>query len=164
MRVFRFTVRLLIFLVFISCKGFSQETEQEKYAALKNVIDTKDFRFIPQAATTAKGNTVTMDPGYLLKLLNDSLVVDLPYFESGYTVAFGAADDIVKFNSKQFTYSAETTKKGGWNIIFIPKDDIKIRRIHLNITREGYCTMQLNIVNKPPITYSGVMGDNFSRQ
>lgn len=157
MRTSWFLVFPLILLFYF--RGIAQNSEQEKYEALKSIINNKDFRFIPQSATTMKGNTLPVDPGYELKLMTDSLSVDLPFFGAGYDTNFGAGDE-VKFNTKEYAYSMEPTKKGGWIINIIPKDDSKISRIYMNITQAGYCTLQLKISSQQHISYYGAMGDN----
>jgi len=163
MQSYKFSGLILPLMMIICLKGLSQATDQEKSESLKTIIGNKDFRFLPQSATTMKGNTSQLDPGYELKLMADSISVDLPFFEEGYSVAFGSNDDKVKFNSKQFTYSAEATKKGGWNITIIPKKDPKINKIYLNILPTGYGTLRLYISSKEPMSYYGAIGDNISK-
>ena len=157
MRASKFTM-LPLLLVFC-LHGLAQNSDQEKYEALKSIINNKDFRFLPQSATTTKGNTLPVDPGFELKIMTDSLIVDLPFFGTGYDTNFGSNDE-VKINTKEYTYSAETTKKGGWSITIVPKDKSKFERIYMNITSAGYCTMQLKISSQQHISYYGAMGDN----
>lgn len=152
---------ILYVLIGISTHGVAQNTPQETTENIKTIIDNKDFRFIPQSATTSKGNTLAVDPGSLVKILNDSVYVDLPVFETSYTTNFGQSENEIKYQSKKFSYQAGSTDKG-WTITITPKDETTINRMTMTVTPKGYCTLQLRCRNQQPITYNGVIGDNLS--
>jgi hypothetical protein len=154
---------ILSFLLIFCLQGLTQTKDPDKYDALKTIINNKEYRFVPQSATTSKGNTFPVDPGFQLRMMTDSISVDLPFYETGYETNFGANTDQVKFGTKQFSYTAETTKKGGWNITIVPKDDYKISRINLNIRADGFCTLQLKASSQQHISFYGAIGDNLSQ-
>jgi hypothetical protein len=162
MRGLKISALVFLFPLLFYVKGLAQNTDQENYDALKTVINNKEFRFMAQSANTMKGSTLPVDPGYELKLMTDSLKVDFPYFENGYSANFGTNDDVVKYNSRNFTYSAEMTKKGGWNINIIPKDNTDIKKMSMNISNAGYCTLRINFSHRDPISFYGTIGDNLS--
>ena len=63
MRGFKKLALMFLFALLSTVKGLSQNTDQEKYEALKTVINNKEFRFMPQSANTMKGSTLPVDPG-----------------------------------------------------------------------------------------------------
>jgi hypothetical protein len=163
MRPIKISLIALPLLTLFCFSGITQNIDSEKYDALKSIINNKEYRFVPQSATTSKGNTFPVDPGFQLRMMTDSLSVDLPFYETGYETNFGANTDQVKFGTRKFSYTSETTKKGGWDIIIIPKDDYKISRINLNIRPDGFCTLQLKVSSQQHISFYGAIGDNLSQ-
>jgi hypothetical protein len=161
MFAFRISKLLLPFLLFSGLNSFGQMTNQENYDALKKVITDRDFCFLPASATTINNN-FPVDPGFKMRLMKDSLNVDLPLFESGYAVNFGSNDDRIKYATKEFTYTSEETKKGGWIITILSKDESRLKKIYINIPPDGHCTFRLYVNNKQPITYYGIIGDNLT--
>ena len=133
-------------------------TDQQKH--LKILIDSKKYGFNAQSATAKKGRTVQLTSGYGLKLNNDSLHVDLPYYGRAYTTSYPASRDDtgIQFNSHDFSYLADTTKKGGWEITIKPKG-AKVSVIYLSISSTGYCTVRISSSDRDPISYYGTIAD-----
>lgn len=150
---------LLPFLTVICLNSFAQsgadQKKQDNYAQLKNLVDSKKFRFHALSATAQKGRTVQLTSGYYLKLNSDSLGVDLPYYGRAYSSDYGSTDVSVQFKTNQFTYSADSVKKGGWDITIVPKNQPKANKIFISITASGYSTVQITSNSRQAVSYYG---------
>jgi hypothetical protein len=163
MPLLKYSRLLTPFLLLICFYGMAQtpaeQKKQEQYAKLKSLIESRQYVFMAQSATSMKGRTVQLSTGYGLKLNKDSLHVDLPYYGRAYSTSYPANNDMgVKVNSHDFSYTADTTKKGGWNVNIKPKK-IDVSYINLSISSGGYCTVRINSSNRDPITYYGTIKD-----
>jgi Domain of unknown function (DUF4251) len=158
---------LLPFLILLSIESVAQNgTDQkklDKQVQLKSMIDSKHFQFHALSATSMKGKTVQLTSEYSLKLNKDSLNVDLPYYGRSYTADYPGTDVSVRFKSNQFTYSSDSTKKGGWEITIIPKNESKANKIYMAVTSSGYCTVNINSNTRQSISYYGYIKDYDAR-
>jgi hypothetical protein len=159
----RFSKYLFAFLpvfILMSMRGSAQQTDQEKRDAIKALVGSKDFNFIAQSATTMKGNTIELTSDYGIKIMTDSISADLPFFGTAYEANFGGSDGGIKLNTRQFNYKADSTKKGAWNIDIVPTGSSKVKRIFINVTPAGYCTVRVSTADQQPISYYGRLSDN----
>ena len=158
---FKFSRLLLPLLTIICLQSFAQsgadQKKQDQYAQLKSLIDSKKFRFHALSATSMKGMTRQLTSEYFLKLNNDSLSVDLPYFGRSFITNYPPTDLGVQFNSNQFSYVSDTSKKGGWNITIVPKNEPNASKINMFITTSGYCTVRVSTNSREPISYYGTI-------
>jgi Domain of unknown function (DUF4251) len=152
---------LLPFLVMISVfsKGQSGTTsgKQDQTAQLKNLIDSRRFSFHAISATSMKGMTKHLTGEYFLKVSKDSLQADLPYYGRSFNTSYPPTDLSVQFNTTDFTYVADSAKKGGWSITIVPKNENSANKIYLSVTSTGYCTVQVNSNSRQPISYYGTI-------
>jgi|SRR5450631_2453807 hypothetical protein len=137
----------------------ADQKKQENIAKLKSLVDAHQYRINAQSATTMKGRTIQLSYGYNLKINQDSLNVDLPYYGRAYNANYGSTDNGIKFKSTDFTYVADTAKKGGWEITIKPNKETRVNNIYLSITPSGYCTIRLNSTDREPISYYGTISE-----
>ncbi len=152
-----FRVLVLSFLVVLSFQSNAQETAAaNKRILLKQAIDSKRFVFQAQSARSAKGKTVTLTGGYHFILVGDSLAMDLPYYGKSYTsTTYGESDLSNRFQSTHFSYTADTTKKGGWQIKILPVNESKASRIYLSVESNGSCSLNVQSSTRQQISYYG---------
>jgi hypothetical protein len=162
MSTLKFTRLLLPLFLIIQGQGMGQSTADQKkideYNQLKNRIESKKFYFHAQSATTQKGKTIQLTSEYFLKLNNDSLQADLPYYGRAYSAPYSSSDQALGFKTTEFKYSADSTKKGGWNILIEPKN-VSVSKINLSVTSSGYCTMHVISNSRSPISFYGTIHD-----
>jgi hypothetical protein len=155
----------LLTIISLSAGAQSQadQKKQAQYAALKSLIESRQYGFFAQSATSMKGRTIQLSNGYGLKLNKDSLQVDLPYYGRAYSTDYPpSSNQGIQFNSVQFSYVADTVKKGGWDITIKPKNT-KVNAMYLSVSTSGYCTVRVTSSNRDPITYYGTTRENTSR-
>jgi hypothetical protein len=163
MSTLKFTRLLVPLFLIIHGQGMGQSTADQKkideYNQLKNRIESKQFYFHTQSATTQKGKTIQLTSEYFLKLNNDSLQADLPYYGRAYSAPYGSTDQALLFKTTEFKYSADSTKKGGWNILIEPKNVSGISKINMSVTSTGYCTTHIISNTRSAISFYGTIED-----
>jgi hypothetical protein len=155
--------RVLLFSLTINCLQSKAQTSQDQkkkdeYAQLKTRIESKQYSFNALSATTQRGKTIRLTSDYSLKLNNDSLQVDLPYYGRAYSVQYAGTDLALQFNTTQFSYVADSSKKGGWDIsINKPKNSSGVSKINLYVTAGGYCTIRITSNSRDQISFYGAI-------
>ena len=147
-----------------SAQSNADQAKQTSYQKLKHGIDSKQFHFLATSATTAKGKTVQLNPGYFIFIGGDSLTVALPFFGTdNQSSHYGASkeDAGINFHTNQFSYKADSTKKGGWDITLQPQGQKSASKIFLSITSSGSCRTSINSSGRSSITFYGNVLSNF---
>ena len=159
---------LLLFFAIIclhsSAQSNSGQAKQSSYQKLKRGIDSRQFHFLATSATTSKGRTAQLTGGYFIFLGGDSLTVALPFFGTAYHSShYGASreDAGIDFHTHLFSYKADTTKKGGWDITIQPEGQSSASRIYLSIGSTGSCRTSVNSSERSNMTFYGKVLSNF---
>jgi hypothetical protein len=173
MKIYRL---LLPFLTIICLNSSAQSTSDQKkqtadqkkqavYQKLKRGIDAKQFHFLPTQATGSRGRTVHLTGGYFLFMGGDSLTVALPFYgtetQSGGHYGASKEDAGINFHTHKFTYKADTTKKGGWDITIQPEGQSSASRIFLSVSSSGSCRTSINSSGRSTMTFYGNVLSNF---
>jgi hypothetical protein len=140
-----------------TAQSSSDQKKQDEYNQMNSLLNSKKYHFHARSATTMKGKTIQLTSDYGLKMSNDSLMVDLPYYGQAYSSDYGGTDLGIQFNTSQFSYKADSAKKGGWNITIIPKSEPKANKIIMYVSPSGYCTMQVTSNTRQPVSFYGTI-------
>ena len=97
---------------------------------------------------------------YQLKIDKESIDSDLPYYGRAYTATRDPNESGIKFKSKDFAYTTEKKKKGNYVITIKPKDAKDVQSMTLNVTLNGYATLNVNSTNRQPITFYGYIAES----
>lgn len=130
---------------------------QDKSEEVKQLIQSKHFTFRAQSALSSRLGTRQLTSDYDVRLAGDSMATYLPYFGRAYSIPYGTNEGGIRFNSTDFTYQVKERKKGGWEILMVPKDAGDVRQLLLSVTKAGYATLNVTSTNKEPISYNGVI-------
>jgi hypothetical protein len=160
---------LLPFLAIICLQSAAQSksdpAKQSAYQKLKRGIDARQFHFLATSATTSRGKTIQFNGSYFLYVGGDSLVAGLPFFGSANQSAghYGASkeDQGINFRTNKFTYKADSTKKGGWDITIQPENQPSASKISLSISSSGSCRAVVMSPNRSNISFYGNVLSNF---
>jgi len=148
-----------------SAQSISDQAKQSSYQKLKRGIDAKQFHFLATSATGSKGKTVQLTGGYFLFLGGDSLTVSLPFFgtetQSGGHYGASKEDAGINFHTNKFSYKADTTKKGGWDITIQPEGQKSASRIFLSVSSLGSCRTSISSSGRSNMTFYGNVLSNF---
>jgi hypothetical protein len=166
MKIYRLLLPLLtIVCLQSSAQSNSDQAKQTSHQKLKHGIDSKKFHFLATSATGSRGRTAQLTGSYFIFLDGDSLTVALPFFGTSNSSAghYGASseDAGINFHTHKFTYKADTTKKGGWDITFQPQGQSSASKISLSITSTGSCRAIVNSSTRSTMSYLGNVLSNF---
>ncbi|SMC67265.1 DUF4251 domain-containing protein [Pedobacter africanus] len=96
---------------------------------------------------------------YQLTVTKDSVEAYLPYYGRAYTATMNPDDSGIKFKSKNFKYKADKKKKGSWLITINPKDTKDTQSMTLNVSENGYATLNVNSNNRQSISFNGYINE-----
>ena len=148
---------LIMICLYSQAQSGDAAKKQDPAAQLKSLIESKKYWFHPISATSMKGMTRQLTNEYFLKLNNDSLEVDLPFYGRSYSTNYPPTDLSVQFTTTHFSYAADSSKKGGWSITITPKNETTASKINMSITSSGYCTVQVSSNSRQPMSYYGTI-------
>jgi hypothetical protein len=165
MKIYRLLLPFLtIIYLHSSAQSNSDQAKQSSYQKLKHGIDSKQFHFLATSATAVNGGTAQLTGGYFVFLGGDSLTVVLPFFGRAYQSShYGTSreDAGINFHTHQFSYKADTTKKGGWDITIQPNGQSSASRIDLSISSTGTCRTVVISNRRSNMTFYGKVISNF---
>jgi len=148
-------------IAFFSLPTYAQNTKKdkdaEKIAAIKNLVDSQDYVFIPQSAMPMAGRVRQLTPDFELKVTKSSIISYLPYFGRAYTAPIDPTQGGIQFTSKDFEYTATPKNKGGWEVLIKPKDYRDVQQMNLSISSTGYATLQVTSTSRQPISFNGII-------
>lgn len=132
----------------------AQETNE---ATLKTILTTKSFTFKAQSAWPLQGTVIQLNPGFDMKLKNDSINTYLPYFGRSYQASYNSTGGGISFISTKFDYKLKEKSKGGWEIVIKPTDTRDVDQLIYSVSSNGYATLQVTSTNRQAISFYGVI-------
>lgn len=148
---------------------------QTDKAITAKIVATKNFVFVATSAipmnasdinnvlskmngNTGGGSISLTGSGYELKLTPDSVIAYLPYYGRSFTAPIGNDENGIKFTSTNFNYESTKSKKG-WRVTVSIKDTKDSQRLNLNISENGYASLDVSSNTKQSITYNGYIAE-----
>lgn len=151
---FKATSLILLFFSFFVISN-AQESKEDKYTTIKNMVEAKQYIFIAESALPVNGRMRQLSSGYKLELRTDTLISDLPYYGRAYTAPIDPAQGGIQFTSTNFEYTSTPGKKGSWDISIKPKDGKDVNRFSLYISKNGKASLQVTSNNRQAIFFNG---------
>lgn len=145
----RYVSALLPFL-FASMLALGQPT--------KALVDSQNYVFQAQFAEPLRGATHYLTPDYYtIRVTKQKITCNLPYFGRAYIAPTDPTADALQFTTKKFSYKLTPSRKGGWTVLIKPKDDDEIQQVQINISSDGYASLEVVSTNRDPISFNGVV-------
>jgi len=156
---------LLVLLITICCLNVQAQTSKaDKKAAetaqIKALVEKQRYIFIANYAMPMRGDGISLTSTYDITVSKDTITAYLPYFGRAYTSNYGSIDNGIKFTSTKFTYKV-SKRKDNWDIVIVPLDKnsqidaLGVNSMRLNISPDGYASLQVTNTNRDPITFNG---------
>jgi hypothetical protein len=147
---------LISFLLLITASTVSIQAQEKDPAVLQQMIDSMNFVFTARTVFPQIGSSrmLTTDE-YDLRFSGDKVVSFLPYFGRVYSYSPGE-DGGIKFTSTDFNYTVKKTKHGR-RVTISPKDVRDISQMVLDISDNGYATLQVTSNYRQSISYYGIV-------
>jgi len=143
-------------VLLVSCKAKElTQAEQEKYNQLAEQVSSRDLVFVARFANPMNMRTVSLTGNYTLRISEDKIEADLPYFGRAYSAPINPSDGGIRFTSMDFDYLAVPKKGNALEITIKPKDvkDSPVLYLHINATGNSTLSFQDNI--RQSISFSG---------
>lgn len=149
------TFLLVVVAIFLFPQTGLAQHKKDKKAAIKNMVEARNYVFKAQTALPASGSTRQLTSDFDLRVSKDTIISDLPYFGRAYTAPLNPAEGPLRFTSTDFQYMATPKKKGGWDITITPKDLQDPRQLTLTIFDNGTASVVVTSYNRQPISFNG---------
>ena len=161
---FRKGLALLVSILTLTTYAQDSKKEREKAREdkVQSIINSKDFVFIAQTVVPTGGRTIYLNTAYSLRVSNDTLVADLPYFGRAYSAPINTTGGGIKLTSTEFDLKVQPRKKGGWDILITPKDARDVRQLFLTASKSGSASLQVTSNNRQAISFSGFIKETKS--
>jgi hypothetical protein len=131
------------------------QTGSDREAGVKHLVDSENYVFLAKTVIPSGESEHKLATDFSVSITKDRMMVDLPYFGNAHSAQFGSSQDAIQFTSTKFDYTVTPRKKGGWNILILPKDYKSVKQIALTVLPNGYTSLQVNSTNLDPISYNG---------
>lgn len=145
----------LSFMVAVIPVTLSQNSENNKPAIIKNMIDSQNFVFVPNTMIPLRGGSKALTSYYQLGVSKDSLVSYLPFIGRAYNAPILPGENGFDFTSTSFEYKIKNHKRSGWDITIKPKDHVNVQQFILRVFDNGSASLNVISLNRDPVSYSG---------
>ena len=158
-------ILILLMLVTASSAMYAQEKKpkkerrQEQAEKVQKMVEAQDYMFVAQHALPMSMRSISLTSEYDLRVSNDTITAYLPYFGRAYTAPSDPTEGGIKFESKDFSYSLENAKKGGWMAHIVIKDAKRRINMVLSISTSGSASLSVNDDTRQTITFNGYIGE-----
>jgi hypothetical protein len=132
-----------------------ENKQEQKEAAIEQLVKSRQFRFVAQSATTMSGRSIQITYDYGIKFSKDTLQPYLPYYGRSYEASYASSEGGIEFTTQDFAYEMTNDKKGGWNLTFTPNNQRSANKITMYVTTAGYATVQVTSNTRQMISFYG---------
>ena len=140
--------------------GLLQSKEFTFMAERANPTNYDVIRVMNSLPNSNASRLLNLDYGYTLELKKDQIKVELPYFGRMYTPSFSLDDNSFRFTSKIFTVEQKEGKKGAIIYTIVPKDYQNVRRMVLEVYKNGKSYLTVDSNDRQLISYDGYIMEN----
>lgn len=163
-----------LLMMFINSCASTGNIPSEKVASLLN---SGEFTFMAQQANptnydvvnvmnslpgSSSSRMLNLDYGYTVQIRKTELLVELPYFGRMYTPSYDPSKNSYRFTSKDFTINQQAGKKESSVFTIITKDQPNVRRIIMEVFRNGKAFVSIDSNDRQPISYDGYIMENIA--
>jgi Domain of unknown function (DUF4251) len=154
-------ISLVTAIIFFAChQSIAQATEKEQKeaamtAAVKKMIESKHYMFVPQTMLPQSGRARPVTTPYDLRVIQDTISADLPYIGRAYSSDYGSTDNSINFKTTSFQYDQQDGKKGGWRITITPKSIRNVSKFFLDVSTSGFTSLVVSSNTRQQISYNG---------
>ncbi|HTN36771.1 MAG TPA: DUF4251 domain-containing protein [Arachidicoccus sp.] len=96
-----------------------------------------------------------LSPGYYLSLAKDTLKVYLPFFGRAYQANLDSKDNGIEFETTDYKYQFDRNRRGYYNITIQVNNQKSASKFTLNISDDGYGTLQVQSVQRDQMSFYG---------
>lgn len=149
-------IKTYIFSILAACSiSILHAQDRLQGRALQKAIERRSLVFHAQNALPLRGGMIQLnDRGYVLKLMPDSLYAYLPYFGRAYSAPLNPTEGGIHLKTGRYRYQL-SHNKSSWHLALFPSENTTVYRLDLDISSEGYASLQVTPEQRESIGYSG---------
>ncbi|MGI4020503.1 MAG: DUF4251 domain-containing protein [Janthinobacterium lividum] len=166
-RFLAYSTLAVFFLADVQAQNTKAQKKQAKLEAVKKMVDNQNYVFMAQMANPLGWRTIQLNYNYSVVVSKDSIDSYLPYYGRAYVAPINPSDPKetgIQFNSKNFEYANNVSKRNGWDVSIVPHDVKETRRFTLNISEAGYATLNVISNNRQSISFNGYITENVPKK
>jgi polyisoprenoid-binding protein YceI len=148
---------LLIFLALASAAPAVAQPGGDKTATIRSLVESQNYVFTAQTALPMKGRVRNLTTDYALQVGKASIVCYLPYYGQDYVAPVDPTKGPLDFTANKFSYTSTPGKKQGWDVTIQFQDSRDVQRMDLNISADGYASLQVLFLNREAISFNGII-------
>ncbi len=141
-----------------SKKELKKQKAEKEYAATKELINSKNFVFEADWATTQGGKRInlTTNPNFL-KVKGDQVSADMPYFGVAQSaIGYGGGDTGIIFEETPKKYNVEFNDKKTKAVIkFDANNKSESFNVILHVYKNGNASLSISSSKRNSISYDG---------
>lgn len=141
-------------LVSLQCKPVEAARQNPNAEAIKKLLESRMYQFIPQSVQPQAGRSVPINNNYALTIRNDSLSSYLPYFGVAHTAPMNPGKGPLDFTATNFDYTSEAGNQGN-TLISIKLDNQDAQEFNFIVSSSGYATLNVRFNSRQSISYYG---------
>ena len=122
--------------------------------AVRNMIDSQSFVFIPRYVSPTGFRRRDLTPGFDVSVSKDSLISYLPFWGRGYIAPMSPSDVDFDFTSTKFTYAVKPDRRG-WIVTIRPADQTYLRELFFRIFDNSSASLTVSSIDRSFISYDG---------
>ena len=158
-RIFLLVVWMLTLSILANGQELSRNEQRvQKEQEIKQLIDSRQFRFVARAVLPMSGPRIDLTSTYDLEL--DSTMVEawLPFFGRAYHVEYGGRDGGIKFKEEAEKIDVTYNKRKKMYQINMDVDTEKDNyRVRISTGLSGYADVSISSNNRQSISYYGII-------
>ena len=117
-------------------------------------INNDHWKFFADYVNPLYGRARNLTSEYFVSVINNKLVVALPYYGRLNSAAGAMNGNPLDFESTSFNLSKQTRSDGGW-IINIKSPDPEVQSMSFTLFDNGTAQLSITMTNRSGINYSG---------
>lgn len=157
-----------VILILVNSCSTTGSIPSEKVALL---LQSGEFTFMAERANptnyevvnvmnSSSSRMLDLDYGYTIQIKKSELQVELPYFGRMYNPSYDTSKNSYRFTSKEYTVDQQAGKKGSTVYTIQTSDQPNIRRIIMEVFKNGKAYVSIDSNDRAPITYDGYIMEN----
>lgn len=169
--IFKIISTGILMILMNSCASQSSITPEH----VSELLNKGEFTFMAERANPTGSDVVNimnslpnstssqilnLDYGYTMEIKKNELTLTLPYFGRMYTPNYDNTKNSYRLTSKDFTMTHSSGKKGSTLYTILPKDQQNIRRIMLDVYKNGKAYLSIDANDRQGISYDGYIMEN----
>jgi hypothetical protein len=138
----------------IQCKPVGAAGQNAKEAAVKKLLESRMYQFIPQSVQPQAGRSIPIS-NYALTIRKESMSSYLPYFGVAHSAPINTGKGPLDFKATNFAYSSEAGNRGNTLVSIKLDNATDAQEFNFTVSATGYATLNVRFNSRQSISFYG---------